>query len=222
MRSSSNSSKFEDDEFTGFAENNTKIPNAKEERAVFPNGMEKYNWYWAARQMPKTLFTREEIQEFRRWIKLKKHYQGKERKQTVECWLMGRFVLIFRIFFWCVNKFARVSNTESAHSDANEFVPNNKGSSTIAHLCILDVISQLCWRLKCTWQKSFEPQSQCKWISFWQDNCNYHIHRLLINQKCYLNESVAHWYALRKHLTLQSTIHCKLSLVKCYWSHRLS
>lgn len=131
LRSSSNSSKFEDDEFTGFAENNTKIPNAKEERAVFPNGMEKYNWYWAARQMPKTLFTREEIQEFKRWIKLKKHYQGKERKQTVECWLMGRFVLIFRIFFWCVNKFARVSNTESAHSDANEFVPNNKGSSTI-------------------------------------------------------------------------------------------
>lgn len=45
LRSSSNSSKFEDDEFTGFAENNTKIPNAKEERAVFPNGMEKYNWY---------------------------------------------------------------------------------------------------------------------------------------------------------------------------------
>lgn len=34
LRSSSNSSKFEDDEFTGFAENNTKIPNAEEERAV--------------------------------------------------------------------------------------------------------------------------------------------------------------------------------------------
>lgn len=25
--------------------NNTKIPNAKEERAALPNGMEKYNWH---------------------------------------------------------------------------------------------------------------------------------------------------------------------------------
>lgn len=65
LRSSSNSSKFED-EFTGFAENNTKIPNAKEERAVFPNGMEKYNWQRAAREMPETLFTGVKIKEFKR------------------------------------------------------------------------------------------------------------------------------------------------------------
>lgn len=82
LRSSSNSSKFEDDEFTAFAENNSKISNAKE-RAIFPNGMEKYNWHWAARQMPKTLLTREEIQELKRWIKLKKHYQGWETNSGV-------------------------------------------------------------------------------------------------------------------------------------------
>lgn len=101
--SSSKSSKFKYDEFAGFESNTVRsqMQKNKEEELCFYMVQKYNNWHSAARWKPETLFAREEIQEFKTWLKLKKNYQGQEiYSRSTDSWYED-FLAFLEIFLMC-------------------------------------------------------------------------------------------------------------------------
>lgn len=126
-----------------------------------------------------------------------------DMKQTVECWLMvWRFLITFRFFFLMC---------EQGCLNLKRWIC----SLGYKWICFQQQRQQKDWLICVFWiylstlLKTEMHLAEKFWASVsmqmnlflaTQLQLPYSL-RLLINQKCYLNKSVAHWYILRKHLT---------------------